>query len=116
VLLRLLQLQAATPSREDAMSTKTITIEPNYGNLFNQFLRDAMLHLNGMSRPHQPMLERRGVYDFIASFRIALGSATTVAQIVELRKQFDEAAEKMFAAVTHDQLETDGDHDIDDGV
>jgi signal recognition particle GTPase len=79
-----------------------IRIEPNYENLFQQFMRDAMLSLSGMSRPGQRMVERRAVYSFVASFRIALGSATSVDQIVELRKQFDEAATQMYAAVQHD--------------
>ena len=82
---------------------KTIKLEPNYNHLFEQFLRDAMLHMNVLSRPGRTDLHRSDVYNMVASLRIALGCITKVSDLETLRSKFDEAAEKMYAQVQRDQ-------------
>lgn len=79
---------------------RTITIAPNYPAIFERFMQDAMLHLNHLAEESQDIFSRKEVYDLVASLRIALGSATNVAEIVKLREQFDAGAEKMFAEVS----------------
>lgn len=87
----------------DKLAERTITIRPNYAAMFQQFKRDAMLHLERMCRRDGKTLTRKEVYDFIASLRIALCSATTVDEVVELRTEFDAGAEKMFAVLMAEQ-------------
>lgn len=82
---------------------KAITITPNYDALFERFKDDAMLHFAVLSRNDKSTLTRKEVYDFIASLRIALCSMTKEEQIVVLREEFDQNAEKMFSVLTKEQ-------------
>ena len=87
------------------IETETITIEPNYNKIFKSFLCDAMHHQELFARPRRKTFERKEVYDFIASFRIALGSITKQEELVELQTQFDTAAEKIYEQLMKEMLE-----------
>jgi hypothetical protein len=87
---------------------EAIQITPNYPAMFQMFKTDAVRHLDYLSRENGKTLTRKEVYDFVASLRIALCSATTVDEIVELRRDIDSSAEKMFAVLMKEQEEEDG--------
>lgn len=85
----------------------TITITPNYSAIFERFRVDAMNFLNRFAGSNHKSFTRKEVYDFVASMRIALCSATNVEEIVRLREGFDEGAERMFAVLMKEQEEAD---------
>jgi hypothetical protein len=95
------------------MSTKTITITPNYNAIFEMFLRDAGLHLGVMSRTGIKSFSRREVYNFVASLRIALGAATTVENVEALRDMIDKGAEAMFVQDSSVEYEEGEGHEED---
>ena len=92
-------------------TVRTVTLTPNYKNLFNQFLHDAECHMQNLARERHThhglatIYTRKEVYDFIASFRIALGSMTDTGDIETLRDAFDRGAEAMHAQLTKEQNE-----------
>lgn len=79
-----------------------VKVTPNFHYMFQQFLRDSMIHMERLSQPRRETCERADIYSFVASFRIALSCATTVREIEQLREAFDQAAEKMYAEVQKD--------------
>jgi len=82
---------------------EVIELTQNYRNLFNRFLSDAMLYMNRFASPYNKTFTRKEVYGFVASFRIALGSVTKEADLIELRTQFDSAADVMFDQLMKEQ-------------
>lgn len=85
----------------------TITITPNYSAIFERFRVDAMNFLHRFAGSNHKSFTRKEVYDFVASMRIALCSATNIEEIVRLREGFDEGAERMFAVLMKEQEEAD---------
>jgi hypothetical protein len=81
----------------------TITVTPNYEAIFEQFRRDAQLHLNSFTYNQKKTFTRSEVYAFVAAMRIALGAATTIPNIEALRTVLDDGGEKMFAVLQEEQ-------------
>ena len=84
---------------------ETINIEPDYQALFNRFKRCAISTLESMSRKSAKTFSRKDVYDFVCTFRIAMGTVRNLEQFVQLRDEFDKAADKMYEAIWNDQEE-----------
>lgn len=79
----------------------TIELTPNYQAMFTRFNDCAIAELRHLARLKNPT--RSQVYAFISVFRVALGCATSEAEIVKLREGLDAGANEMFEKVQEDQ-------------
>lgn len=82
---------------------ETIDITPNYDALFQRFKQAAISALEGFARKSAKTLTRKEVYDFVCTFRIAMGAIKNQKMFEELRDEYDLAADKMFDQVVKEQ-------------
>lgn len=85
------------------MASKTITITPDFGNMFRQFCHEAESNLQHLARRGATTLTRKEVYDFVIAIRIAINCVQTNEDVLALRDAIDTGADAMFARVTEEQ-------------
>lgn len=101
------QWGAVTPQEKRSIrervekQNETIVIEPNFDALFDNFSRDADIHLEKLVT--LDAIERADVYRFIASLRVAVGCMTKNAQILKLREMLNERGSRMFEVLERER-------------
>ena len=82
---------------------ETIDLTPDYDALLKRYKESAIATLEGFARKSATTLTRKEVYDFICTFRIAMGVVRTNEQFVALRDDFDKAADKVYERILIEQ-------------
>jgi hypothetical protein len=89
-------------------SIKTVSIVPNYANLFKQFSQDFTYQ--SASLLEMPIDMHYKIHGILAALNVALHSMSTQAEIDELRDRLSKALEVSTDSLNKKHGETDGEY------